>query len=485
MVKINRIVSKKKAVRRKNKVFSVLAAFFMKFFYFSCFLVTFHAFLVVTSPTLFSENRSFIIIRDTETEELLTDIVQKIFVEAKLNPKNAKVFIVQSDSINAFTTGNGYVFITSGMILKFKNPVNLIAVLCHETAHLSAGHINTMIAKLQAEKPLFWLSMLAGIAGSLATGSPDAMALLLGYQMTSERLFLRFSRDQEFAADALGAKFLQQMGYDLQALIEVFEIFEHLEIMDGVSGFPTYVRTHPRSIDRISALKKQNEAYFKTNLQRSGKAQLKTKCSPELNKKYARITAKLRAFLGSKSPFQQAPKNDYPKAIYLHRKGCSEEAINILKRLITTDPKDLYYKEALAQILEETGHSQEAVKYYEEICRTKNYPLIRVEYAKSLIQIHQDDSAIKILEKVQYDDPFNPEIFRLLAKAYGQKHRHGISFFMLAQEQMLLQNYPEALNLLKNSIKKLDKQKEKKYIEKARYFIELIEREMKTRRNLY
>lgn len=436
------------------------------------------------SPTLsFADENGIMIIRDAETEEFLTDIVRKIFSVAKLNPKNAKVFIVNSDSINAFTIGNGYVFINSGLLLKFQNPLHLIAVLCHEAAHLSAGHINTMIGKLQTANSGFLMAMLAGIAGTIATGSPDALAVLLGYQMTAERLFLRFSRDQEFAADVLGAQFLLQLGYDPQAMIEVFEVFGRLEILEGAGGYPTYIRTHPKSIDRISAIKKLKQR----NPQKDQKL---TKCDPKIVQKYTRIIAKLRAYIGTKSPFQQTPKDDYSKAIYLHRKGRSKESIEILKKLVCKNPNDLYYKEALAQTLEESGRAAEAATYYKQICGcphelAKNkrniHPLIKIEYAKTLVETKQPDLAIKILEKVQYEDPLNPEIFRFLANAYGQKHQHGVSFLMLAQEQMLLNNYPKALSLLKASIKKLDKKKDARYIDKAKYFIKLIKRGVKNR----
>ena len=89
------------------------------------------------------------IIRDAEIEETLTEIVQKIFDVAGLRKKSAKVYVVHSDSINAFTIGNGYVFVTSGLKKKKKNPLNLIAVLSHETGHLAAGHIDSMVSRLQ------------------------------------------------------------------------------------------------------------------------------------------------------------------------------------------------------------------------------------------------------------------------------------------------------------------------------------------------
>lgn len=421
------------------------------------------------------DSSGFVVIRDAETEEVLNEVARKIFEVGGLNKKHAKAYVVLSNSINAFTIGNGYIFITSGMLLKLKNPLHLIAVLCHEVAHLSARHIDTLVYRLQTSNSNFLLAILAGIAGTIASGSADTLAILLGYRMTAERLLLRFSRDQEFAADALGASFLERLGYSSQALVEVFEEFDRLEIMGGASGLPVYIRTHPKSIDRISALKKS----LKTQNKKRTVTRLRTKCDLELLKKYSRIVTKIGAFIKGRSPFQTLPKEDYARAIYLHRKGLSREAIDILKKLISKDHYDIFYKEALAQILSDIGQISEALQYYEQIYSPKIHPLIKVEYAKVLIQLKRPGTAIKILENAKYEDQFNPEIFRLLGNAYGQQHRYGVSFFMLAQEQMLLQNFHRALALLRVCVKRLDRNKEAAYLKKATYFIELINREIK------
>ena len=407
------------------------------------------------------------IIRDAETEEFLTEITQHIFEVAGLRKKSVKLYIVNSDSINAFTTGNGYVFVTTGLLLKFnKNPLHLIAVLCHETGHLAGGHIDRMINRIQNSGTNMMMAMLAGIVGGLATGSEEAMAILLGYAMTDERLFLRFSRDQELAADALGASYMEKMGYDSHAMIEVFAEFERMEILSGGINLPTYVRTHPKSIDRIMALQKRE-------------SKKKMECSKELVAKYRRITAKLKSYMNNNRLYDEIPAEDYPKAIFLHQRGKSKEAIDILKQLIKKDPKDIYYKEALAQVLSESGKLQEAIRYYQEIYSDKLSALIKIDYAKALVQNKNFDRAIKILENVKYEDHVNPEIFRLLAAAYGQKGRKGLSFFMLAQEQILLQNYQKAYNLLKSSISLMDSKIEKSYINKAKFFKQVLERNKK------
>lgn len=421
--------------------------------------------------SVFHENataeRSMTIFRDAETEEILTEITQKIFEVAGLRKKSVKMYVIISDSINAFTTGNGYVFVTTGLLLKFnKNPLHLIAVLSHETGHLAGGHIDRMINRIQNSSSNFLVAMLAGMVGGLVTGSEEAVAVLLGYAMTDERLFLRFSREQELAADSLGASYMEKMGYDIQPMIEVFEAFERMEIIGGSASLPVYVRTHPKSADRITALLKRKKTDKKLG-----------SCDQKLIDKYRRITGKLQSYIRTNKLFEETPKEDYPKAIFLHQNGKSTEAITILKKLVKTNPKDIYYKETLAQILTEAGNPSEAIKYYKQIYSERSHVLVKIDYAKALVQAKQPDAAIKILEAAKYEDHLNSEIFRLLANAYGQKGRKGLSFLMLAQEQMLLQNYQMAYDLLKNSIDLMNEKTEGSYIKKAKYFKQLLERD--------
>ena len=168
-------------------------------------------FLKIFLVSLFIFENSFGIrlIRDAEIETVLTDMVKPIFKVAGLKEKSAKIFVVNSDEINAFTIGNGYIFINSGLLLKFKDPAQVIAVISHETAHIAAGHINRLMAGVLNRQRSATGVMLAGLLATILTGSDKAIAASLGYLMAEERLFLRYSRGEEFAADNLGASYME------------------------------------------------------------------------------------------------------------------------------------------------------------------------------------------------------------------------------------------------------------------------------------
>ncbi|MDR1983030.1 MAG: M48 family metalloprotease [Holosporaceae bacterium] len=405
------------------------------------------------------------IVRDAEIEEILTEMAKSIFKVAGLRAESAKIYVINSEAINAFTIGNGYIFINSGLLLKFYNPLHLLSILCHETGHIAAGHINQQISAIQQRSKNFTLAMLAGILGSVVAGSQEAIAILMGYAMADERFYLRFSRVEEFAADALAATYLEKLGYGSDVLIDTFNVFKRIEILNGEANLPIYVRTHPRTDSRISAIQKraQSKAY---------------KADPELSKKYNRVLVKLRSYLKRLNIGTAVPNDDYSKAIYLHRIGRSTEAINLLQKLCDANPRDVYYKETLAQTLYESGRLDESIQIYEKIYNHNVNILIKIDYANVLMEANKKiDFAISMLESSKYIERFNADIYRLLAKGYGKQNKEGLSLLTLAQEQILLQNYRVAHELLINCLKKLNPKTEASSMKKAKYFKELLERD--------
>lgn len=409
------------------------------------------------------------IIRDAEIEDVLTEMAQELFKIANLNPKLAKVYVVNSDEINAFTIGGGYIFITSGLLMKFTNPLKALAVMAHETGHIAAGHINKRIHILEEYSKFFSLAAVAGILGTVATGSPEAMALLLGCVMTGDRLLARYSREEELAADALSAIYMNKLGYSAKYMIDVLNDFKDIEIINGGSNIPQYIRSHPAPSFRISAIKSNKKLLFIADKNT-------IKFADNFTKRYKRAIAKLAEFL-LKKQLSTEDSDDYIKAMHLIACGRHKEAIGILKKFIKEHFEDVYAKDMLAQAFFESGNAQESVKIYQQIYSKKAHTLIRLNYAKALIEADKDiNLAIKILTKIRHDEIHGSEVFHWLAKAYAKQGREGPADLMLAYEQFTRQDFKTARQLSKRAEAKLDKIKDKSYIRQNKDLMSILER---------
>jgi predicted Zn-dependent protease len=415
--------------------------------------------------TATAEGDSLFLIRDAEVEDTLTDMARNIFKAAKLDPETARVYVIRSSSINAFTIGNGHIFVHSGLLLKFSNPLHIMAILCHETAHIAAGHVSRLMAAFQTRNTNFIAAAIAGILGSAITGSADAMAILLGYAISDERFFLKYSRGEEFAADALAARYLMELGYSPSALTEVFYEFDRLDILSGGINLPIYVKSHPKAVDRISAIGK-----FISDERKAA--------AKDMVERYRRVVLKLKSYLKSVNFIAPPPDDYYSRAIYLHRIGKTTEAINLIKKLVKNNPNDVYYQETLAQLMYESGRLEESIEIYKAICNAKINILTKIDYANVLSEHGKDiDTAISILESAKHIDYPNEAIFRLLAKCYGKKKRKGLSMLMLAREQALRGNYARSFDLLEGCLKILDPKTEQQYIKQANELKKILERD--------
>lgn len=130
--------------------------------------------------------------------------------------------VLDSEDINAFTTGGGYVYITRGIMNYLNSEAELAAVLGHEIGHVTARHP----VRQQTQGTLAGIG--AAVVG-IATGSGD-LAGLANY--AGAALVRGYGRDQELEADRLGAEYLVGMGYESEYMIDVVRLLKNQELFE-------------------------------------------------------------------------------------------------------------------------------------------------------------------------------------------------------------------------------------------------------------
>ena len=142
--------------------------------------------------------------------------------------------VVQDDSVNAFATSGGFVYVHSGLIREAETEAELAGVMAHEIGHIVGRHaINRMRE----------ITLANGIAGALGVSEDDLVNI--GVQLA---LFLPNSRSAEYEADALGYENMGAAGYDQRGLISFMET-----LSEGGSP-PEFFSTHPDPDNRVDRL---------------------------------------------------------------------------------------------------------------------------------------------------------------------------------------------------------------------------------------
>ncbi|MBM3617961.1 MAG: tetratricopeptide repeat protein [Alphaproteobacteria bacterium] len=384
------------------------------------------------------------LIRDAEIEQTIRAYSTPVFEKAGLTPSSISLYIVNDQAINAFVMGGSNIFVNTGLIMQCPRPEMVIAVLAHETGHISGGHL---VRSVQAAEKAQIQAVLGALLGAVAIagGAGDAgMAILSGGQNMALRGMITHTRANEEAADNTALNILDQLGISASGMLETFEILRKQEKLKIGNSSDPYLRTHPLNTDRIMQVRNHVE-----------QSKIPAGTVPErFVVLHQRMLGKLEGFLGEPAEvLTRYPETDsnvrayYARAVAYFRQAKIDKAIAEMDTLISQSPNDPYFHELKGQILFEGSRIKEAAESYKKaVDLLPAASLIRVEYARALIALEDNSNlpeAIKHLEAASSNgEKENASLWRLLATAYGRSGQMGLSHLALAEEALAL-NDPE------------------------------------------
>ncbi|WP_193200357.1 M48 family metallopeptidase [Nostoc sp. MG11] len=143
--------------------------------------------------------------------------------------------VVKNESVNAFATMGGYVYVTTGLLKAADNEAQLASVIAHEIGHIASRHSIEQMRETAIAR---------GVA--TAAGLERNTAVQIGVDLALRR---PNSREDEFEADRRGLRTLGRAGYAQSAMVAFMQ-----KLLQQRS-LPTFLSTHPATNERITALK--------------------------------------------------------------------------------------------------------------------------------------------------------------------------------------------------------------------------------------
>src|SRR5262245_6868438 len=150
---------------------------------------------------------------DVVKSQFLQDYVQKMgrklaaAPEAKASGFNFTFTVLNVDQVNAFALPGGPMFIYTGLLKSVDNEAQLAGVMGHEMSHVILRHGTHEATKANG------ISLLAGGLGAIVGGDSLAGKLAqAGLGLGANSVILKFSRDAETEADALGSHLMAESG---------------------------------------------------------------------------------------------------------------------------------------------------------------------------------------------------------------------------------------------------------------------------------
>lgn len=150
--------------------------------------------------------------------------------------------VIEGDEANAFALPGGYVYVYTGLMKTAGDEAEFASVLAHEIGHVAARHATERLTQQ------YGYEVISGIL----LGSESSARLIADLVATGG--FLKYSRDAEFEADQLGARYLHGSNYAPQAMIDFMQRMISLESSQP-SDLATWLSTHPPTSDRLARVR--------------------------------------------------------------------------------------------------------------------------------------------------------------------------------------------------------------------------------------
>ena len=147
--------------------------------------------------------------------------------------------VIEDEVVNAFAAPGGFVVVHTGLLAAAGSAEEVAGVMAHEIAHVLERHSMRQLTRQVG----FWTLV------SVVLGSVDGISGVL-VEGAAELAELDYSRDQERAADDLGAEIMRTAGLPLDGMIAFFDRLARTE-----AGGPALLSTHPASDERADRLR--------------------------------------------------------------------------------------------------------------------------------------------------------------------------------------------------------------------------------------
>jgi len=199
------------------------------------------------SKEIESDTKQFPILapsKNPDAYRLVKKITTNILRTGKVKYANEFAWEVKiiddNETLNAFATPGGYIYVYSGLIKYLDSEDQLAGVMGHEIAHAALRHSTRQMTKLYGIQALL----------SIATGKADPGLI---EQIALGVVNLRFSRGHETEADGGSVDYLCGTSYDAAGAAGFFK-----KIQSGGSGNgqPEFLSTHPDPGKRVENIEK-------------------------------------------------------------------------------------------------------------------------------------------------------------------------------------------------------------------------------------
>ena len=191
------------------------------------------------------------LLNDRNTDAYLTRIITRLAASAPGAKFPYRIKAVNAAEVNAFALPGGPMYVYRGLLETARSEGELAGVLAHEMSHVALRHGTHQSSKAYLAQS--GLGILGGLLGKSA-GTSSMVNAIGGVGLNV--MFLKFSRDDEYQADLVGAQIMARAGYDPLAMASLFELLRSQQTTNP-GKVEQFLSDHPSSADREARIRTQ------------------------------------------------------------------------------------------------------------------------------------------------------------------------------------------------------------------------------------
>ncbi|HEY8463105.1 MAG TPA: M48 family metallopeptidase [Bacillota bacterium] len=190
--------------------------------------------------------------QNPELQARLEQIAAPLFKVSYRKNVDFKFRILDTNEINAFSSPNGYIYITKGIMSILESDDEIGFVIAHEMAHIEKKH--AVISYRRAMTTAFLTSLFLA-ANNSKNEADDLLAIVM-----ANAILKGYSQEMEKEADAVAVAHLKQAGKDYRAYELVMGKFIDMR-QAKITAIEKIFATHPTPEKRIEHLDKLLQSY--------------------------------------------------------------------------------------------------------------------------------------------------------------------------------------------------------------------------------
>ena len=395
------------------------------------------------------------VVEDPLLNEYLQDLGSKLSSKVQDGDFVFNYFFVPQNSINAFAMPGGYIGIHTGLCVAADNESQLASVLAHEISHVTQRHISRQIGDQVPSSIQGGLILLGAILIGAMSGNSDVVeagAMVAPSIMSQNQI--DFTRDMEVEADAIGIKTLGLAGYDPYAMSDFFEKLSTGSDPRNAQS-TEFLRTHPTSVNRSAAAKKQARRMTVERKDESlgfelSKARIRHLDSSTPEKSYEYFSDKVNLNKSSNDLSDRQIGNLYGLALSMVQLGLVDDAEPIIKKFLNEKHEFGHFHILYADLMIEKNNPKEAIQHLHKRLQLspRNIPLT-IKYAELQLSYGDSEKAHDILLDLFNNKVPTPSQIRLIANAANEAGQKAEAFSYMAEFYLSIGNFQEAIEQLK------------------------------------